>query len=133
MTEARRIFGNLWYNKLMPKRLVPVMSLIAAVILLVMLNFTTPAGIGPLGVLVFFTTFYILMFGIALGLVKIVGKILGKNFGRKAPLYGAIVAFGPIMLMLAQALGTMSLLTFALTVIFVMLGCLLISKRMQVR
>ena len=58
----------LWYNRLMPKHLVPVMSLLAAVILLVMLNFTTPAGVGPFGVLVFFTTFYILMFGVALAL-----------------------------------------------------------------
>lgn len=117
----------------MPKRLVPVMSLIAAVILLVMLNWTTPAGVGPLGVLVFFTTFYILMFGIAFWLVKIATQIMGKRVGRKTALYAAVVAFGPIMLLLAQSLGTMNPMTIVLAVVFVFLGCLLISKRTQVR
>ena len=42
------------YNKLMPKHLVPVLSFGAAVVILLMLNFTTPAEIGPFGVLVFF-------------------------------------------------------------------------------
>lgn len=112
----------------MPKRLIPVLSLLAAVILLVMLNFTSPTGIGPLGVLVFFTTFYVLMFGLAVGVVKIFAKLLGKQMGRKEYLYGVVVAFGPIMLMLAQSLGSVSLLTVALTVLFVLLGCFLVSK-----
>ncbi len=117
----------------MPKRLVPVMSMIAAVILLVMLNWTTPTGVGPLGVLVFFTTFYILMFGIAFWLVKIATRIMGKKVGRKTALYAAVVAFGPIMLLLAQSLGTMNPMTIVLAVLFVFLGCFLISKRTQAR
>lgn len=114
----------------MSKRIVPVLSLFAAVILLVMLNFTTPTEIGPLGVLVFFTTFYVLMFGLAVGIVKIFAKLLGRQMGRKEYLYGVVLAFGPIMLMLAQSLGSISLLTVILTVIFVLLGCFLVSKRL---
>ena len=114
----------------MPKHLVPVLSLLAAVILLVMLNFTTPTGIGPFGVLVFFTTFYVLMFGVSMLLVKIVTKLLGKSLGRKQYLYGAVIAFGPIMLMLAQSLGSVSVTTVALVVVFVLLGCFLVNKRM---
>lgn len=115
----------------MSKRLIPVLSLLAAVILLVMLNFTSPTGIGPLGVLVFFTTFYVLMFGIAVGIVKIFAALLRKQMGRKEYLYGVVIAFGPIMLMLAQSLGSISLLTVALTVLFVLLGCFLVSKRLN--
>lgn len=115
----------------MPKRLIPVLSLLAAVILLVMLNFTTPTGIGPLGVLVFFTTFYVLMFGLAVGIVRIFAKLMRKQMGRKEYLYVVVIAFGPIMLMLAQSLGSISLLTVALTVIFVLLGCFLVSKRLN--
>lgn len=121
---------GVWYNELMPKHLVPVLSLLAAVILLVMLNFTTPTGIGPFGVLVFFTTFYVLMFGVSMLLVKIVTKLLGKSLGRKQYLYGAVIAFGPIMLMLAQSLGSVSVTTVALVVVFVLLGCFLVNKRM---
>ncbi len=98
-----------------------------------MLNFTTPEGVGPLGVLVFFTTFYILVFGLAFGLVKFCMRIVGKRSSKKAALYAAVIAFGPIMLMLAQALGTMGPLTVTLAVVFVFLGCLLIGKRMQTR
>ena len=119
----------LWYNRLMPKHLVPVMSLLAAVILLVMLNFTTPAGVGPFGVLVFFTTFYILMFGVALALVRFFARLTRSQLGKKEYVYGAVVAFGPIMLLLAQSLGSMSPLTVGLTVVFVLLGCFLVSKR----
>ena len=115
----------------MPKHIVPVMSLLAAVILLVMLNFTTPAGIGPLGVLVFFTTFYVLMFGIAVGIVRIFAKLLGKKMGQKEYLYGVVIAFGPIILMLAQSIGSISIFTVALTVLFVLLGCFLVGKRLS--
>ncbi len=38
----------------MVNRIILISSLVAIVIILVMLNFTTPASIGPLGVLVFF-------------------------------------------------------------------------------
>ena len=119
----------LWYNRLMPKHLVPVMSLLAAVILLVMLNFTTPAGVGPFGVLVFFTTFYVLVFGLAVGAVKVFTKLAGGQMGKKGYLYGAVIAFGPIMLLLAQSLGSLSPVTVGLTVVFVFLACFLIGKR----
>lgn len=120
---------EIWYNGGMPKHLIPVLSLIAAVILLAMLNFTTPAGIGPLGVLVFFTAVYVLMLGIAVALVKLFLKMTGKQVGKKSYMYGAMIAFGPIMLLLAQSLGSMSSLTVGLTVVFVLLGCFLVSKR----
>lgn len=120
---------EIWYNGSMPKHLIPVLSLIAAVILLTMLNFTTPAGIGPLGVLVFFTAVYVLMLGIAVALVKLFLKMTGKQVGKKSYMYGAMIAFGPIMLLLAQSLGSMSPLTVGLTVVFVLLGCFLVGKR----
>lgn len=120
---------EIWYNGSMPKHLIPVLSLIAAVILLTMLNFTTPAGIGPLGVLVFFTAVYVLMLGIAVALVKLFLKMTGKQVGKKSYMYGTMIAFGPIMLLLAQSLGSMSPLTVGLTVVFVLLGCFLVSKR----
>lgn len=120
---------SVWYNELMSRRIVPILSLLAAVVLLVMLNFTTPAGAGPLGVLVFFASFYILMFGIALVLVRFFARLTRVKMGKKVYVYGAVVAFGPIMLMLAQALGSMSLLTVGLTVVFVLLGCFLVSKK----
>ena len=112
----------------MPKHLISGSTLIAAVILLLMLNFTTPAGIGPFGVLVFFTTFYILMFGIATGIVRIFVKLLDRKMGNKEYLYGVVLAFGPIMLLLLQSMGGLTIWTVGMMVIFVLLGCFLVSK-----
>ncbi len=113
----------------MPKRLIPVLSLIAAVILLVMLNFTTPTGIGPFGVLVFFGAVYIVMLGVAQVIVRGWMRLLKRPLNQKENLYSAVIAFGPIMLLLAQSLGSLSPFTVALTVVFVFLACFLIGKR----
>lgn len=112
----------------MPKCLVPGLTLLAAVILLVLLNFTTPVGIGPLGVLVFFTTFYILMFGLAAGVVRIFAGLLDRKMGRKDYLYSVILAFGPMMLLILQSMGVMSVWTLALTVLFILIGCFAVNK-----
>ena len=107
----------------MPRRLIPVLSLISAVILLVMLNFTTPVGVGPLGVLVFFTTFYMLMYGLAMLIVRAFAKVLGDNVGKKQYLYGAVLAFGPmILLMLAPSLGVLNPAALGLMAVFVEIG-----------
>lgn len=113
----------------MSRRLIPVLSLFAAVILFVMLNFTTPAEIGPLGVLVFFVAIYLLVYGIAFVLVKMFTRLTGNRVGSRTYLYAAILAFGPLMLLLAQSLGNVSIVTVGLVVIFVVLACFLVGKR----
>ena len=112
----------------MPKHLIPALSLLAAIVLLVMLNFTTPPGVGPFGVLVFFSACYVLMLGIALALVKLFLKLAGKKMGRRGYLYAAAIAFGPIMLLLIQSLGSLTPLTVVAVVILILLVCFLIAK-----
>lgn len=114
----------------MSKRLILVLSLLAAAVLLAMVNFTTPAEIGPLGVLVFFTAIYMVVFGLAFIFVRIFTQISGHQVGKKTYLYSAMIAFGPIMLLLAQSLGSLSLWTVLLAVAFVGLACFLISKKL---
>ena len=91
------------YNKLMPKHLVPVLSFGAAVV--------------------------ILLLGLGILLVKFFVKLLRRTMRRKDYLYGAVVAFAPIMLMLVQSVGTVSVLTVVLVMMFTGLGCFLVSKR----
>ena len=113
----------------MPKRLIPGLTLLAAVILLVMLNFTTPAGIGPFGVLVFFTTFYVFVLGIVVFLVKMFVWMLGRKMSRRDYLCAAIIAFVPVMLSLMRSVGALSRWTVGVMVICVALWCFLINKR----
>lgn len=112
----------------MPKSLIPALSLLAAVIILLMVNFTTPVGVGPLGLLVFFASCYVLVLGIALLIVKIFMKLLGRPVERRSYLYAAVIAFGPIMLLLIQSLGALSPFTIGIVIMLVFLACFLISK-----
>lgn len=115
----------------MSNRAVLIMSLAAATIIAVMLFLTTPSSVGPFGTLLFFAAVYVATFGFATVLVQIFHKILHKQkaFGRKQYFYAAIIAFAPIMLLLAQSLGSISIFTVALTIFFVLLGCFLVSKK----
>ena len=116
----------------MLNRFIILASLIAVIILMVMLNVTAPAEIGPLGVLVFFTMVYIVVFGMATGVVALMRRVTGHRGGMRKKDYflSAIIAFGPIMLLLMQSFGSLNLWTVVLCLIFVSLGCFYISKKM---
>ncbi len=120
------------YNTVMVNRLITILSLVGFAVMMVMLNFTTPAEIGPLGVLVFFTTIYMTVFGLAVLLVRAFSRMNGRKgvLRRKDYCYAAVGAFAPILLLLAQSFGSLSIWTVLLTVAFVFLGCFAISKRL---
>ncbi len=115
----------------MLNRFIFLISLTAVVVLLVMMNLTTPAEVGPLGVLVFFTTVYIVMIGVMVGIVGVFRKIAGKKGGmqRKDYAYALALALGPIMLLLAHSIGTAWWLSLGGVVIAVALICFVISKK----
>ena len=118
------------YNEIMINRIIVLLGLVAVAVILAMMNMTTPSEVGPLGVLVFFTTVYILMFGIALILVWGVRKAMGRKakFGRKEYVCGAVVAFAPIMLLLVQSFAAVNWWAIVLAGVFAMLGCTLVYK-----
>ena len=116
----------------MLKRLIFLISLVAVVVLLAMMNFTTPAEVGPLGVLVFFTTIYIVMIGVMVGVVSIFRRIAGKRgkMTRKDYAYALALALGPIMMLLAHSIRTVWWLSLIGVVIAVVLLLFVISKKM---
>ena len=100
------------------------------IVILAMINLTTPTSVGPLGVLVFFTMIYIAIYGVVNLIVAAFMKAGGKrNGGRKNHYYAAMISFGPIMLLLVQSFGSLNIVTILMTVVFVMLGCFIINKR----
>ncbi|MBR3319515.1 hypothetical protein IKG06_03340 [Candidatus Saccharibacteria bacterium] len=114
-------------------RIIPILSIFSLFGILFMLNYTTPKEAGVLGVLVFFTMIFIALFGLMVELVKIFQRILKDKNGKdkeisenKTYMYATVVAFGPIILLVARSVN---LLTIALVAIFVFLGCFLIYKR----
>lgn len=112
-------------------KIVPVLSILSLFGILAMLNYTAPPEVGVLGVLVFFTMVFMVLFGVMSEIVKIFQRILkDKNGGEisenKTYMYATVLAFGPIVLLVTRSV---SLMTVVLAAIFVILGCFLIYKR----
>lgn len=112
-------------------RLIYFISTIGLAALILMLIFTSPTEIGPFGVLLFFTTLYVVFLGIVTFLLQTFMRIAFKKdqLKNKDYLYAAVLAFGPIMLMMARSFGAINLWTISLIVIFLALAEFLIYKR----
>ena len=112
-------------------RIIPYMSIIGLAALILMLNLTSPTEIGPFGVLLFFTTLYISIFGIISALMQVYYKLALKRsvFRNKDYLYAAVMSFGPIMLLMARSFGVVNFWTVGLIASFLFLAEFLVAKR----
>lgn len=112
-------------------RVIYSMSIIGLAVLSIMLFFTSPTEIGPIGVLLFFTTIYITLFGLFTFLLLTFKKIAFKDpvFKNKDYLYSAVLAFAPIMLLMARSFGAINLWTIGLIGAFIALAEFLVYKR----
>ena len=110
-------------------RLMLLFSLIAIIVILAMINLTTPTSVGSLGVLVFFTMIYIVIFGVVNLLVAGFYRIMGKkNRSKKERYIAATIAFAPVMLLLIQSFGVLNLATIGATIAVVFMGCFIINR-----
>ena len=112
-------------------RIIYSISLIGLAALILMLNIVSPTEIGPFGVLLFFTTIYIVVFGAITFLMQAFLRIAFKKkaLTNKDYLYCAVLAFGPIMLLMARSFGAISLWTTGLIILFLLLAEFLVYKR----
>ena len=87
--------------------------------------------IGPFGVLLFFTTLYVSIFGFFTLIMQAFYRLAFKRekLRNKDYLYSAVISFGPIMLLMARAFGAISLWTVSLIFFFLILTEFLVAKR----
>ena len=106
-------------------------SIIGLAVLFLMLTLTSPIEIGPTGILVFFTTLYVVIFAVISLVMQAFFYFAIKKpaLSRKEYLYSAILAFGPIMLLMARSFGAINLWTIALIILFLSLAEFLVYKR----
>ena len=118
----------------MLRKIIVSLSVIALVVILFFVNFTTPTEIGPFGVLIFFLAVYLFVLGLSLVLISLLRAILkGKKRNKKLDYaYAVVFAFGPIMILLMRAFEILSWWTIIVPIIFVLLGCFLVKKRFGV-
>ena len=112
-------------------RIVLIVGIIGLAALISMLIFTSPTEIGPFGVLLFFTTVYVTLFSITSFLFRAFKRIAFKNpnFKNKDYLYSAILAFAPVMLLMARSFDAINIWTISLIALFVTLAEFLVYKR----
>ena len=106
-------------------------SIIGLAALIMILTLTSPTEIGPLGVLLFFTTVYVVSFGVFLLFLGLFYKLAFKKelLRGKDYLYAAVLAFVPIMFLMARSFGASNLWTSSLIIIFTFLAEFLVAKR----
>lgn len=112
-------------------RIATITSIIGLAALILILNLASPTEIGPLGVLLFFTTLYLATFGITLFATRVFIRLSTKRstITNKEYLYSAVLSFGPIMLLMARSFGAITPWTISLIVIFLLLAEFLVYKR----
>lgn len=112
-------------------RLFTAIILIGLVILIGMLFFTSPTDIGPVGVLVFFTTVYFVAFGLIAKLLQLFYRLALKRetFRTKDYISAAVLAFAPSMFLMTRSFGAISIWNGLLIVLFVALVEFLVYKR----
>ena len=123
-------------------RVVAVSSMIAVLLLILLLQTTTPATIGPLGILVVFILMYVSVLGGLTFLLYLISMLIAKisrsitvkrpiqalSFNR-AYYFSSVLALIPVMFIGMQSVGEVGFYDVLLVVIFACVACVYISKR----
>lgn len=126
----------------MLQRVITIITLTSLCLLTLMLVFTTPASAGPFGLLLIFISAYLTCLGLIsfflYGVMRIISfissgltvkKPLQPLSFRRAYYYSTILAAAPVMLIGLQSVGSVGIYEFILVVVFEVIGCLYITKR----
>jgi hypothetical protein len=126
----------------MLQRTILVLTIVGLCLLAILLTTTTPATAGPFGVLVIFISAYLTFLGLIsfflYGGWKLAGR-LSTAFGVRKPIeslpfrrayyFSTIIATAPVMLLGLQSVGSISIYELILVVLFVVIGCVYVSRR----
>lgn len=109
-----------------------------------MLTFTTPAQAGPFGLLVIFIAAYISILGVTSYLLYAAQHLivsLAKGFTSRRPIepmtfrrayyYSTALAAAPVMFLGLQSVGTVGVYETILIVVFEVVACVYISRRLH--
>lgn len=128
----------------MLKNIITITTIISLCLLVVILNTTTPTSAGPLGILLLFIFSYVLSLGVMAFFVYwasfLVSRVSSLFMTRKpiVPLsfkksyyYSTVLAVAPILMVGLQSVGSVGFYEILLVVIFLAVGCLFVSKKVQ--
>ncbi|MDX2776276.1 hypothetical protein PV379_02785 [Streptomyces caniscabiei] len=123
-------------------KIIAFSSVFAIVCLVFLLQTTTPATIGPLGILLVFVLMYIAALGVLtfliIGVQRLVLKSMSMIDSRRsfAPMntmrayyFASVMALAPVMIIGMQSVGEVGVYELSLVVIFLVIACVYIAKR----
>jgi hypothetical protein len=126
----------------MLKRIIMTTTLVSLCLLVFLLNVTTPSTVGPFGILAVFIFAYLSSLGAVTFFLYCISRIIShlstvfmarkpfEGFTLKSAYYfSTIIAAAPILIIGLQSVGANGIYEFLLVSIFVIIGCLYVSKR----
>ena len=128
----------------MLQRIIALITITSLCLLILMLVLTTPATAGPFGLLVIFISAYLTALGLISFFLYGASRLFGyvaASFTVKRPFqplsfrrsyhFSTVLAAAPVMLIGLQSVGSVGIYEFILVVLFVVIGCVYITKRIQ--
>ena len=126
----------------MLQRVIALITFASICLLGIMLVTTTPASAGPFGLLLIFISAYLTCLGLVSFFLYGASRLIvytTSGFAlrrpaqpmpfRRAYYYSTVLAAAPVMLIGLQSVGTIGIYEFALVIIFEVIGCVYITKR----
>lgn len=119
-----------------------VAALLSGVALAVILNTTTPASAGAFGILAIFLFAYIFVLSVLTFLIYGISRLVTLIIGifavrrpvaamslRRAYYYGTVLAVVPVIIISMQSVGGAGPYELLLIGLFVLIGCVYVTKR----
>ena len=142
------LFQHITHNGIvsgsMLNKIVPIITLVSLCLLAVLLNLTAPSTVGPFGILAVFIFAYLSSLGVMTYFLYFMSRIiahLSVVFAVRKPIaplkfhrayyYSTVLGAAPILLIGLQSVGQISFYEVVLIVVFVLIGCLYIAKRIR--
>jgi len=123
-------------------RVTSIIGLVALLLALLLMNFTTPSEVGPVGILVFFVLIYVFCLILAFLVLSFTIRLLARFLSigkikvrleslsqRKIYYYSSIIGLAPVILLGLRSVGRVSILEVSLVIIFEIIGIFYISRR----
>lgn len=128
----------------MLKRIVAITTVLSLCLIFIILNTSVPTSIGPFGILSVFILAYLSSLGVVTYFLYAVSRLISHlssaftvkkpigaiNF-RKSYYYSTVIAAAPILLIGLQSVGSIGAYEVILVMVFVIIGCIYITKRIQ--
>ena len=123
-------------------RVISVSIVLAAVVLALILQTSTPSNAGPVGILIVFLLMYVLVLGVLTFVLFWVSKLWNRGMTivmprhPSAPLtlvrsyyFSSVIGLAPVIFIGMQSVGEVGFYDVLLIVIFVSVACFYIAKR----